>query len=346
MGSKDGLGRWGLRFVLVGLLLTGTAVAEDQQPKDAGSTAAAPDSGEGAAPTSAPTAGASEEEMAKKAFMKTLHPEGGKIILRDNLASVTIPEDFAYLNAAEAERVLTEAWGNPPGSEALGMIYPRATGLLDDASWAVIITYTEDGYVEDDDAEDIDYADLLKEMQEGTREANAERAKGGYPAMQLVGWAEPPHYDQASHKLYWAKELQVAGAPENTLNYAVRVLGRKGVLELNAIASLPQLPTIKTEMKKVMGFVEFNSGSRYEDFVGGADKVAAYGIGALVAGKVAAKVGLFKGLIALLVAGKKFLVFGAIALFAALKSFFGRRKAEVPAPVEAAQDDDPSGTSA
>jgi uncharacterized membrane-anchored protein len=344
MASKEGLGRWGSRFVLVGLLLTSSAVAEGQQAGDPGSAAAAP---EGAAPTDAPGAGASEEDMAKAAFMTSLHPEAGKITLRDNLASLTIPEDFAYLNAAEAERVLTEAWGNPPGSEALGMIYPRATGLLEDTSWAVIVTYTEDGYVEDDDAEDIDYADLLKEMQEGTREANAERAKGGYPAMQLIGWAEPPHYDKASHKLYWAKELQVAGAPENTLNYAVRVLGRKGVLELNAIATLPQLPTIKTEMKKVMGFVEFNSGSRYEDFVGGADKVAAYGIGALVAGKVAAKVGLFKGLIALLIAGKKFLIFGAIALFAGIKSFLGRKKAAgLPAQLETAKADDPNGPSA
>jgi uncharacterized membrane-anchored protein len=27
------------------------------------------------------------------------------------------------------------------------------------------------------------------------------------PKLTLMGWAEPPHYDSSSKKLYWAKEL-------------------------------------------------------------------------------------------------------------------------------------------
>ena len=53
------------------------------------------------------------------------------------------------------------------------------------------------------------------------------------------------------------------------------------------------------------------------------DEVAAYGLGALVAGKVAAKAGLFKGLLAVLMAGKKFLVVGFIAVVAVLRKMFG-----------------------
>ena len=30
-------------------------------------------------------------------------------------------------------------------------------------------------------------------------------------SMELVGWAAPPRYDKATHKLYWAKELKVDG---------------------------------------------------------------------------------------------------------------------------------------
>jgi uncharacterized membrane-anchored protein len=337
MATNTRVGRWGFGLALAGLLVTGVALADGktdgEQPAEAAAAAAA----EGAA---APAPSEEEQEKAaQEAFMKSLSPQSGKVPLQGDLATLTIPQDFAYLNAAETERVLTQAWGNPPGSEALGMIYPRATGLFGDASWGVIITYTEDGYVEDDEAEDLDYDDLLKDMQEGTTEANAERTKAGYPAMQLLGWAEPPHYDKGTHKIYWAKELQVEGAPEKTLNYAVRVLGRKGVLELNAIAVMPQLPVIKSEMPKVIGFVEFNAGSRYEDFDDSTDKVAAYGIGALVAGKMAAKVGLFKGLIALLIAGKKLVIFGVIALFAALKGLFSRNKGE-PAQAEAESKDD------
>ncbi len=326
-----GVSGWGIGMVLAGLLATSAALAQGE----AADAAAAAVQAE--APGSAPSE-AEQEAAAQAEFMRSLGSQSGKVSLRGDLATVTLPEDFAFLNAQDTERVLTQAWGNPPGSGALGMIYPRATGLFGDDSWGVIITYAEDGYVEDDDAEDIDYDDLLSEMQEGTKAANEERTKAGYPAMDLVGWAEPPHYDQAAHKLYWAKELQVAGAPDKTLNYAIRVLGRRGVLELNAIAIMPQLPVVKREMTKVLGFVEFNEGHRYEDFVDGTDKVAAYGIGALVAGKIATKVGLFKGLLALLMAGKKLLVFGAIALFAGLKMLFSKKKDDEAA----AQDDAPS----
>lgn len=50
-------------------------------------------------------------------------------------------------------------------------------------------------------------------MQGATRDANAERAKAGYPTVELVGWAEPPHYDSTAHKLYWAKDLKFSMPP-------------------------------------------------------------------------------------------------------------------------------------
>jgi uncharacterized membrane-anchored protein len=37
--------------------------------------------------------------------------------------------------------------------------------------------------------------------------------------------------------MYWAKEINFGGDSENTLNYNIRVLGRKGVLLLNFIAA-------------------------------------------------------------------------------------------------------------
>ena len=71
-------------------------------------------------------------------------------------------------------------------------------------------------------------------------------------------------------------------------------------------------------------------GNTYADFNPSIDKVAAYGIGALIAGKVAAKAGLLKGLIALLLASKKLLVVAAIAIGAAVKSLLGRKKPAAP----------------
>ena len=162
-------------------------------------------------------------------------------------------------------------------------------------------------------------------MKESTSAANDERKEQGYQPVELIGWAAPPRYDQAAHKLYWAKELQFGAAQRHTLNYDIRVLGRRGVLSLNAVASMEQLRTIEKDMQAVLSFVEFNDGNRYADYKPGVDKIAAYGIGALIAGKLVAKAGLFKLIIAALVAGKKFVVVGLVALGAFLKRLFTGR---------------------
>lgn len=263
----------------------------------------------------------SAEEI--RQFEEALDFQQGRVALGDGLAEMNVPPAFRYTGPGGAAKVL-EVWGNPPGAETLGMLFPADTSPLADDSWGVVITYTEDGHVEDEDAKDLDFGELLSEMQKDTADSNSERTKAGFPSVRLIGWAEPPHYDSEAKKLYWAKELAFAGGETNTLNYAIRVLGRRGVLELNAVASMTQLPTIRREMKTVLGFVEFKQGNRYADFNPDVDQVAAYGLGALIAGKVAAKAGLFKGLLALLLAGKKFLVFGVIALAAMLKGVFGR----------------------
>lgn len=271
------------------------------------------------------------EEMTVEQFEASLKYQTGTITLRDGLATLTLPAGYRYLDPDNAQRLLVEGWGNPPGEKPLGMIVPAELSPMTDEGWGVVITYQEDGYVEDGEAAKIDYDKLLKDMQAGTAEANTERVEAGYPSMELVGWAARPRYDAAAHKLVWAQELKVAGAAQHTLNYDVRVLGRGGVLSLNAIAAMSQLPQVERDMQGVLGFVNFNDGHRYTDYVSG-DKVAAYGIGALIAGKVAVKAGLFKVLLAALIAGKKFLVIAVIALAAFLRRLLGGKEKDAPKP--------------
>ena len=230
----------------------------------------------------------SPEHPTREQIESPLRYQTGRVIVRGGLATLDLPTDFRYLDAHETEIVL-RAWGNPPGAETLGMLVPTGLRVLTPEGWGVIISYTEDGYVKDDDAAKIDYHELLANMQQATREANPERAKAGFPTVELVGWAEPPHYDSVAHKVYWAKDLKFADDSSHTLNYSIRVLGRRGVLVLNAVASMDQLGSVKRGMAKVIGFVEFNGGHRYADFIPGTDKVAEYGIAALIAGSLAAK---------------------------------------------------------
>ena len=268
---------------------------------------------------------AQEVDTAAARFEASLSYATGTVVLGKQLATINIPSGFRFLGPADAKRLLEDAWGNPPGSDPLGMLVPAEASPLSKEGWGVVITFEEDGHVKDDDAKDINYAELLKEMQHDAQKANAERVKKGYDRVYLMGWAEPPHYDQAAHKLYWAKELQFGDEETRTLNYSVRILGRRGVLVLNAVASMDQLSTVHAEVGTLLPAVDFNAGHRYTDFVPRADKVAAYGIAGLIAGKIAVKVGLFKVILGVLIAAKKAIVVGLVAVGAFFKKLFSRK---------------------
>jgi uncharacterized membrane-anchored protein len=207
------------------------------------------------------------------------------------------------------------------------MLLPAGVTPISTNCWVVTIEYSEDGYVKDSDASTINYDDLLKKMQKSVADENAERQKQGYPSVSLVGWAATPHYDAATHKLYWAKDLKFEGEEHDTLNYNIRMLGRKGVLELNAIASVGQFAEIDQETPQILGMVDFKEGNRYADFDPKTDKVAKYGIAALVAGgalAAAAKLGLFKLVWFALLGAKKFVIIGIVAIVAFFKKLFNR----------------------
>jgi uncharacterized membrane-anchored protein len=54
--------------------------------------------------------------------------------------------------------------------------------------------------------------------------------------------------------------------------------------------------------------------------------VAKYGLAGLIAGGVLMKTGLFKGIIAALVAGKKLVIVSFVALAAGIKKIFGKKE--------------------
>jgi len=260
------------------------------------------------------------------AFESQLEYRRGRIVLPGDIATLDVPENFRYLAPEQADKILVEAWGNPPGTKTLGMLFPSDVSPLSEEGWGVVITYDEDGHVDDGDANAIDYDEMLKQMREDTAENNKERAEKGYQPMTLYGWAAAPHYDASAHKLYWARELSVGGSPQHTLNYDIRILGRKGVLSFNAIAAMSRLGDIEESMKQVMAFSDFNAGQRYADFDSKTDNLAAYGIGALVAGKVAAKVGLFKLMLGAILAAKKLVVVAVVAVGGIIARLLGRKK--------------------
>ncbi|AQQ68919.1 hypothetical protein Mag101_15740 [Microbulbifer agarilyticus] len=247
----------------------------------------------------------------------------GTVELPGGVASLEVPESFYYLNPQDSKVVLEEIWGNPESELTMGMLFPVGSTPFDGDSWGVSIEYSEEGYIRDDDAADIDYSDLLQDMKASTREESKYRVENGYESISLVGWAEAPYYDAEQKKLYWAKELTFGSMDTNTLNYNIRVLGRKGVLVLNFIAGMTELEDIKQNRDTVLSMASFNPGYKYEEFDPEVDKVAAYGLGALVAGKALAKTGVLAGLLLFL---KKFWVLIPLAFGALFKLFRRGRK--------------------
>lgn len=234
-----------------------------------------------------------EEFNALKELIESLDRQSGTIELNGDLARINLSEKYYFLDRTDSNKILIDLWGNmETAPNLLGMILPKKYSPIDEKSWGVTIYYEEEGHVKDDDAANIDYDELLKSMQESSKEQNKYRAQQGYPPVYLEGWASEPFYDSGEKKLHWAKELRFEGDESNTLNYNIRILGRHGFLEMNFIAGIGQLEEIKTEVSTILNMTNFNEGYRYEDFNPEIDKIAAYGIGGLIAGKVLAKAGI------------------------------------------------------
>lgn len=248
------------------------------------------------------------------------------LLIGDGLAELTIPAGYQFLAAEDGKTVLTELWGNPPENSegTLGMLFPKGAGPEDQETYGIDIFFSEDGYISDEDALDIDYDDLLISIQEDLEEINPERIASGYPAMHLVGWAAPPHYDEAHQRLHWAKELQFGDDEVTTLNYNVLFLGRRGYLTMNVIGDMDDVPEVTADLNQILASVNFTEGNRYGDFDASIDEVAAYGIGALIAGKMLAKTGLLATMGIFLLKGWKLILIGFIAFAAGLKKVLGK----------------------
>ncbi len=301
-----------------------TAPAPTAKPdaKPDAASAAKPDAKPAAKPAAKPdAAGDAAKTPGKKVQLNYL---SGTVTIGANLASIDLPQDYKFLAAKDARFVVEKLWGNPPDESVLGLVVPPHQE--DNFDWAIVVSYEESGYIKDDDAKTNDYTKILTDMQSQTREANPQRKKAGYPGVDLLGWAESPKYDGTTHKIYWAKRLQFEGSKVVTLNYDIRVLGRKGVLVLSAIASDSQLTEVAENSKAVLAKTSFTSGNRYEDFsASSGDKVAEYGIAGLITGAVLLKTGLLKLLI-------KPLIIGGLLVAGVVKSFLGRRKSPTLPP--------------
>jgi uncharacterized membrane-anchored protein len=253
--------------------------------------------------------------------------EGPVDIELRNQATLKLPEGFAFVPEKESRQLLKAMGNGEAGESLLGLVLP----LDGEQGWFVVARFEESGYIKDDDAKDWDAEELLESLKAGTEENNIERKELGFPEIELIGWVEKPRYDAGSHQLKWSVSSKDKGATddsENGINYNTYVLGREGYISLNLVTGMSVIDAQKPIAQTLLNALTFNNGKAYGDFDSNTDKVAAYGLTALVAGVAAKKLGLVAVVLAFLAKFFKVIAVGVVAAIAVIRKFFKRKEVD------------------
>ena len=273
-----------------------------------------------------PSAAAEAAQLAWKAAGEAMQRGPAHIALAEQ-ATLALPEGYGYVPPKPSAALMT-ALGNPTDDRLLGLIFP-----LDQGDWFVSLDFDKAGYIKDDEARDWDAKALLQSLKDGTEAGNDERRKLGLPAVEVTRWIEPPAYDGEHHRLVWSAEARSKDTPDPdpSVNYNTYVLGREGYIELNLITSQRNILQDQRHAQRLLAAVQFNDGKAYRDFNASTDKIAAYGLAALVAGVAAKKLGLLAVAVAFIAKFAKLFIAGAMVLGGGLWQRL-RGKSSPPAP--------------
>ena len=232
-------------------------------------------------------------------------------------ATIALNDGLGFLDAKNTSEFLV-LLGNLPQTDTY-TVAPK------DFSWFSVFSFVDEGYVKDD--EKIDADALLAVLKENNVRSMEERAKRGLPKLYLDGWFIAPRYDSESKRLEWATLLHSDGG-EKTVNFSTKILGRRGHMDAILVSEPQSLEAdIKTFKTALKGF-DYVSGERYSEWSQG-DKVAAYGLGALILGgaaAVATKKGFWAVIGGVLAAGWKLIAAAAVAVVAGIGALFKRKK--------------------
>ncbi len=241
--------------------------------------------------------------------------------------TLKVPEGMLFADG-DGARAFLRATQNIPSGLEIGMVL--RPGSEQQAEYFVIFSFHDEGYIKDDEKDDLDGAALLESLREGMKEANKERQKNHWPQLLSIDWQLPPRYDEASHNLTWATLPRFDNGA--SVNHTTRILGRRGYVMADLVVDpADHADAAATYAGLLQGF-KYREGESYAEYRAG-DKVAEYGLTALVVGGVGAaawKSGLL---------GKlwKLIVVGVVALGAGLKRLYGaltrRRSAGTPPPL-------------
>lgn len=227
------------------------------------------------------TAFASQAEAPPEGVQLPWQPGPMTAPIGDDLAEIDLGENYLFLDAAGTKRFM-ELTQNPVSGLETAAVMPADP----EQSWFLIFEYEPVGYVPDDEKDSLDADAMIAAIREGTEAANEERRNRGWQTMEIVGWHEEPFYDAETNNLTWAIVGESAG--QRNVNRMIKLLGRRGVMTATLVSSPEMLPLAAGLTDGLLAKYRYRPGSRYAEYVPGTDKLAQYGLTALVVGGGAA----------------------------------------------------------
>ena len=225
-------------------------------------------------------------------------------------AEFNVTDSYTFLDSSDTDKFL-EINGNPPQGNSF-------TVAPVNGNWFGILNFAAEGYIKDD--EKIDADELLSALKEQNAQGNEERRKQGYPALILEGWYFPPRYDTSTNRLEWGTKIRNEQDQSLIVNVSTKILGRSGYTSAILVADPETLDQDLLDFKNALKNFDYVGGEKYSEWKEG-DKIAAYGLGALVLGGAAAAATSKGGIKAIGLA----ILASLAALWAGIKRLFGRK---------------------
>lgn len=235
----------------------------------------------------------------------------------DGVATIELPENYFYLDEIETDKYLTLSQNPSSGRDVL---------ITNNTTWSAYLNFESIGYVKDN--ETIDADELLVDYKKGVKLGNDYRKEKGWSTLEVEGWFFKPQYDRNRKLLEWAFKLRDSKTQQPVVNYYTKILGRTGAVSVLLVASPDEMNASILDLKDRLNDFSFNEGERYTEFREG-DKVAEYGLAALILGgaaAVATKKGFFGVILAFLAGAWKILLIPFIFAIGWIKSLFTKNK--------------------
>ncbi|MDB5092589.1 MAG: hypothetical protein JWO85_690 [Candidatus Eremiobacteraeota bacterium] len=245
-----------------------------------------------------------EHAASAKAELAKMHWAKGSLTLGGSHGTFTVPNGGKMLTGTEAQRA--DQLIN--GSSALDN---AVEGFAEIQRRALYVSYVGDGFVSTDDWKDVDADKLLKEIVDATDSGNEQRTKNGVSAVHVDGWVQKPTFDSVKKSVRWVTRAHDDSGP--IVNAVALQLGRNGYERFTLVSGGSDPRGDASLLARAVGDYRFDPGFRFSDYVKG-DKVAEYGIAALVGTAAGATIAKTVGFGAILLLIKKFFVLIVAAL--------------------------------